>query len=55
MKTCHTHVVDGPSFTELGEDGPYFVEQVGSNPLRIVPFKEPFQALVPKAYYHTAM
>lgn len=49
MKTGHTHVLNSLGFAELGKDGTYLVDQVGSNPFRIVPFEEPFQALVPKA------
>jgi hypothetical protein len=55
MKTGHTHVLNSLGFAELGKDGTYLVDQVGSNPFRIVPFEEPFQALVPKADYHTAL
>lgn len=55
MKTCHAHVLDGLGFAELGKDRPYFVEQVGSNPSRIVLLKEPLQALVPEADDHTVL
>ena len=44
MKAGQPHIVDRDSFIQLDEDGSNLSEQVGSNPARIVFFKEPFQA-----------
>jgi hypothetical protein len=55
VKTGHAHVLNGLGFVEMGKDGAYLIAQVGSHPVSIIPFKEPFQALMPKADYHTAL
>ncbi len=55
MKAGHAHVIDGLGFVQLGEDGAYLIEQIGTNPAPIILFKEPLQALVSKPDYHTAL
>jgi hypothetical protein len=55
VETGHPHVLDGPGLVELAQDGAYLVHQVGSNSAGIALLKEPFQALMPKADYHTAL
>src|SRR5206468_1836271 len=55
MKAGDAYIVDGPGFVELAQNRAHLVEQVGSNPAGIVLFKEPLQALMPKADYHIAL
>ena len=55
MKTGHAHVLDGPGLVKLTHNGAYLVEQVGSNPARIILFEEPLQALMAKPDYHPAL
>jgi len=52
MKTGHAHVLNGPSFVELAQDGAHLGKQVGSNSAPIILFEEPFQALMPKPDDH---